>query len=128
MCVCVCVCVCVHAQSLSHLSLFPPSQTALSMGFSQKEYWSGLPFLLYGIFLTQGSHSGFLNLLHWQADSLTLSHLGIPNNLSTFSKFPSSSKGKIIYNITCSWTLKIQINVHAKQEQIHRYRKQTHFT
>ena len=29
-------------------------QAPLSMGFSRQEYWSGLPFLSPGIFLTQG--------------------------------------------------------------------------
>ena len=43
--------------------------------FSKQEYRSGLPFPYSGyIFLTQGSN---LNLLHWQADSLPLSLLGI---------------------------------------------------
>ena len=52
-CVCVCVCArvrvraCVH--SLSHVQLFVTlwtvaSQAPLSVGFSQQEYWSGLPF------------------------------------------------------------------------------------
>ena len=52
-CVCVCVCArvrvraCVH--SLSHVQLFVTlwtvaSQAPLSLGFSQQEYWSGLPF------------------------------------------------------------------------------------
>ena len=31
------------------------SQAPLSMGFSRQECWSGLPFLLQGMFLTQGS-------------------------------------------------------------------------
>ena len=35
----------------------------------------GCHFLLQGIFLTQGSN---LCLLHWQAHSLPLSHLGSP--------------------------------------------------
>ena len=49
------------------------------MGFSWQEYWSGLPFPPAGdlpdpgIELTSNSH-----LLHWQADSIPLSHLGIP--------------------------------------------------
>ena len=47
-------------------------QAPLSMGFSRQEYWSGLHFLLQGIFLTQGSN---LHLLHWQEDSL-MSYLG----------------------------------------------------
>ena len=48
----------------------------LSMGFSRQEYCSGLPFLVQGIFLTQGLNSRFLN---WQVDSLPLSHLGSPS-------------------------------------------------
>ena len=43
----------------------------LSMGFPRQEYWSGLLFPSPGIFLTQGSN---LNRLHWQANSLPLSH------------------------------------------------------
>ena len=46
-----------------------------SMRFSRQEYWSGLPFLLQGIFPDQGSN---LCLLHWQTGSLTLSHQGTP--------------------------------------------------
>ena len=48
-------------------------QAPLSMEFSRHEFWSGLPFLLQGIFPTQGLNP---TLLHWQADSLPLSHLG----------------------------------------------------
>ena len=39
----------------------------------------GCHFLLQGIFLTQGLNSRLLRLLHWQADSLPLSHLGSPS-------------------------------------------------
>ena len=39
--------------------------------------------LLQGIFLTQGSNLYLLCLLHWQADSLTLSQLGRPTILLT---------------------------------------------
>ena len=38
-------------------------QAPLSMGFSRQEYWSGLPFLLQGIFPTQGSNQ---HLLHFR--------------------------------------------------------------
>ena len=38
----------------------------------------GWHFLLQGIFLTQGWNSILLHLLHWQADSLLLHHLGSP--------------------------------------------------
>ena len=44
------------------------------MGFSRQEYWSGLPFPTLG--LTQGLNRRLLWLLHWQADSLPLHHLG----------------------------------------------------
>ena len=46
-------------------------QTPLSMEFSRQEYWSGMPFPSPGILLTQGSN---LDLLHWQVDSVLLSH------------------------------------------------------
>ena len=57
-------------------------QASLSMEFCRQEYWSGLPFPTPGDL----PHSGITNshlfcllhLLHWQADSLTLSHLGNP--------------------------------------------------
>ena len=51
-------------------------QAPLSMKFSKQEYWSGNPHFLHpGIFPTQESNP---RLLHWQANSLPLSHLGSP--------------------------------------------------
>ena len=47
-------------------------QAPLSMEFSRQEYWSGLPFLLQGIFPTQESNLSLLCLLHWQTGSLPL--------------------------------------------------------
>ena len=38
----------------------------------------GCHFLLQGIIRTQGLNPGLLCLLHWQADSLPLRHLGSP--------------------------------------------------
>ena len=38
----------------------------------------GCYFLLQGIFLTQGLNLHLLHLLHWQADSLPLCHVGSP--------------------------------------------------
>ena len=46
--------------------------------FSGKNTGVDCHSLLQGIFLTQGSNS---NLLHWQADSLPLSHQGSPSVL-----------------------------------------------
>ena len=48
-------------------------QAPLSTEFCRQEYWSGLPALLQGIFLTQGSNQG---LPHWQAGSWPLAPPG----------------------------------------------------
>ena len=69
----------VCAQLLSHVQLFATPRTVahqapLSMGlFPSKNTGVGCFFLLRGIFPTQGSN---WRLLHWQVDSLPLSHLG----------------------------------------------------
>ena len=83
MCVCVCLCVCVcygcfkSAQFLGHVwpsvTLWTVAcQVPLSMRFPGKNTGVGCHFL-QGIFLTQGSNP---HLLHWKANSLSLSHLG----------------------------------------------------
>ena len=84
---------CMHAQSLSCVWLFETPwtvahQAPLSMEFSRQEYWRELPFpkntggscpfLLQGIFPTQGSNPHLLLLLHWWADSWPQHHLGSP--------------------------------------------------
>ena len=46
--------------------------------FPRKNTGVGCHFLLQGTFPTQGSNPCLLRLLHWQADSLPLNHLGIP--------------------------------------------------
>ena len=76
---------------LSRVQLFATPWTAarqapLSMGFFRQEYWSGLHVLLQGIFPTQGSNPC---LLHWQAGSLPLSHLGSPTFKDTKNQPPS---------------------------------------
>ena len=67
----------LHAQSLSHVWFFVTPWTAAcqappSMGLSRQELWSACNVLLQGIFPAQGSNPC---LLHWQANSLPLSHL-----------------------------------------------------
>ena len=52
-------------------------QAPLSMGLSRQDTGVGSHFLLQGIFLIQGLNSCLPHLLHWQADSLPLSHLSI---------------------------------------------------
>ena len=67
-------------KSLSHVQLFfnPMDRGAwrapLSMWFPRQEYWSGLPFPFPGDLLDPGNPA----LLHWQTDSLPLSHQGSP--------------------------------------------------
>ena len=54
-------------------------EAPLSMGFSQQEYWSGLPFPLQGVFLTQRSNSVFPASPALEGESLLLNHLGSSN-------------------------------------------------
>ena len=67
----------------------------------------GCHFLLQGIFLTQGSNPHPLCLLHWQADSLLLHHLGSPirpHYLRGFSDTLNeqfTSPGRGLGNIFC---------------------------
>ena len=62
----ICVQLCVTPWTIAH-------QAPLFMGFSRQEYWSGLLFTPPVDLLTQGLNLCFL---HWQVDSLSLSHLG----------------------------------------------------
>ena len=60
-------CCCCLATKLSDSFVTPwtvARQPLLSLGFPWQEYWSGLHFLLQGIFLTQGSNSCLL-LVKW---------------------------------------------------------------
>ena len=52
-----CVQLCVTPWTGAH-------QAPLSMEFSRQEYWGGLPFLLQGIFFTQGMNPHLSCLLH----------------------------------------------------------------
>ena len=70
-------------QSLSHVRLFATLWTAvlqasLSVLFSRQEYWSRLPFPPPGDLPDPEIEPTPLGLLHWQEDSLPLSHLGNP--------------------------------------------------
>ena len=71
---------CTCAQLLSLVRLFATPWTVarqtLSMEFSRQEYWSVCHFLLQEIFPTKELNLHLLCLLHWQVDSLPLSHLG----------------------------------------------------
>ena len=75
-------CMCMPS-CFSHDQLFATPwtiapQAPLSMAFSRREYWSGLPSPPSGIFPPQGSNLCLLWLLHWQAASVSLAPLGKP--------------------------------------------------
>ena len=86
--VCVHARACVRAQSLSCVWLLVAS---LPTKFSRQEYRSGLPFPTPGDFPGPGSNAHLLHLLHWQADSLPLCHLGSPIACGTVA--PNCSPG-----------------------------------
>ena len=74
------------AQLLSRVQLFATLwtvayQAPLSMGFSQQEYWGGLPFPPPELFLTQGLKLCLLRLLHCRPILDLLSHLGSPKGM-----------------------------------------------
>ena len=60
-------------------------QVPLSLGFFRQESWSALPFLLQGIFSTQGSNLHLLCLLNCRQILYLLSHRGSTNNLKVLS-------------------------------------------
>ena len=75
---CVCVSVCVHVcaqscQTLWFLWICNPQDT---WNFPSKTTAMDCHSLFQGIFLTQELNSSLLHLLHWQAGSLPLCHLG----------------------------------------------------
>ena len=70
----------------SHVQLFVTPwtialQAPLSIGFPSPKYWSGLPFPPLGDLADPGIQPTSLGFLQWQEDSLTLGHLGRPNQL-----------------------------------------------
>ena len=75
----VCVRACSVAQLCSTLcnpvDCSPPG-SSVHEDSPDKNTGVGYHFLLQGIFLTQGSNQSLWSLLHWQADSLLLYHLG----------------------------------------------------
>ena len=77
--VCVKVCVCApEGASVTSSSLQPYGLYHLSMGFSRQEYWSGLPYPPSGGLPNPGIKPASCAAPALQADSLPLSHLGIP--------------------------------------------------
>ena len=78
-------CCCWWLVAKSCVTLLQP-QAPLSMVFPRQEYWSGLPFPPSRDLPDQGIEPC---LLHWQADSLPLSHQGNPDPICLVAKTPN---------------------------------------
>ena len=86
----------MHARMLSRVQLSATiwtvaHQAPLSMGFPRQECWTGLPFPLLGDLSDPGIEPVSCHLLHWQADSLSLSHRGSTKNLMFSGSVTSDS-------------------------------------
>ena len=88
-------CLCAYSVAKSSQILCDPMncspQAPLSVGFSRQKYWSGLPFLSPGDLSSPDPH-----LLHWQVNSLPLSHLG--------SQLLEKCKSKLEWGSTSHWS------------------------
>ena len=98
----------MHAQSLRCDRLLQPYglQSAMLLcpwDFPGKNTGASCHFLLQGICLIQGANSCLLHLLHWQANSISLSHRGSPMLSSTFLTFSQNVRGWVWHCISHSW-------------------------
>ena len=91
-CVCVCVCVCAHTRSVSQqcLSLFNPIDCS-PPGSSVHGIFQARIMEQFAISYSRGSsrprdQTQVSCLLHWQVNSLPLSHLGSPRSMNTSGK------------------------------------------
>ena len=77
----------MHAQLCLTLSdstdCSPPGSSLHGISWARILEWAAF-YLLQGIFPTQGWNPHLPHLLHWQADSLQLSHLGSPYYVYSF--------------------------------------------
>ena len=74
-CMGVCVCMCSITSNILQLHGLQPASLLCPSDSPGKSTGMGCHFFIQEISPTQGSN---LRLLHWQADSLLLSHLGSP--------------------------------------------------
>ena len=74
---CVCAQLCPALCNPMYCSLLGSSVHGIFL--SWQNTGASCHFLIQGIFPTQASNPHLLHLLHWQEDSLPLSHLGSPN-------------------------------------------------
>ena len=78
---------CMHSFATHGLE---PARLLCPWDYPGKNTGVGCHFLFHGIFPTQGLNLCLLGLLHWQADSLPLNHLGTPHTTIVIL-FPTST-------------------------------------
>ena len=108
MCACSVVSDSATSQMLAH-------HAPLSMEFSRQEYGSGCHPFLQVIFPIQGSNP---HLLHWQGDSLPLSHQGSLHNTILLSNKNEQATG------TCNNMNEFQKYVEQKKADTNEYKLQ----
>ena len=93
----------IVSRSVVSNSLWPhrlqPTMLLCPWNFPGKNTGVGCHFLFWRIFPTQGSNPCLLGLLHWQADSLPLCHLGRPRtNIFGILKFGCANWTHSLHN------------------------------
>ena len=100
---------CLVTNSLQPHGLLP-TRLLCPHDFPDKNTGVGCRFLLQVISLTQGSNPCLLHLLHWQADSLPLSHQGSPNillfHLITSTPWKEGHEKRYIHALLCGHQLR----------------------
>ena len=115
----------VCVRSLSHIQLFVTpwivaQQAPLSMKFSRQEYWSGLPFPVLGALPDPGTEPVSLeSLMHWQAHSLPLRHLGNPlSGTYRLTTLILLCLSVFVFHFTINICISIQLFTHKKSFQV----------
>ena len=102
-----------------------PIRLLCPWNFPGKNTRVGCHSLLQGIFLTQGSNLHLLRLLHWQADSLPLSHLGSPWNQYSIVNQPYFNKKLFVLEKKKKHLTVLRGRHHPEEECQSRSQKQT---
>ena len=88
-------------------------QPPLPVDLSRQKYWYRLPFSPPGDLPTPRSNPCLLGLLHWQADALLLSHLGIAcYGLALSKKMGLRMKARSSVNLTIEPQCQTQVSTH----------------
>ena len=119
---------CVLSLSVVSKSLQPhelqPVRLLCPWSFPGKNTGVGCHFLLQAIFPTQGLNLHLLCLLHWQANSLPLSHLGRPETVITLiPKLGKYTTVKESYRPVSSVNIYAKSSTKSSASQIQQYIK-----